>query len=121
MAFIETGNGEMSEKAQKENEEYGQLMTLIGEGNSLEGVYRGCKDVPGYDGKGKQVMHKLEQDSGDILKVRGFGLMNHIIKNEVEEGQLIRVTYKGKGEDGYHKCSVAIDDGETGSDDNEEL
>ncbi len=125
MAFQDTDTGsELSEEAQADNDKYGQLMVLIGEGNSLQGIYRGVKEVPGYEGKGKQKCHSLEQESGEILKVRGFGLMDHIIAKDVEEGQLIRVTYTGKGTDGYHKCKVAIDDGEgeaAGSGEEEEL
>ena len=113
MAFIESKDGELSEEVIAENEKYGKLAIMLGEGNSVEGIYRGVKQVTGYQGKGKQSSHTFEDaKTGEEFKIRGFGLMDHIIKKEVTEGDLIRVTYKGKGEDGYHKCSVGIDNGE---------
>jgi len=104
------GDGELSEEVLKDNADYGQLMVLIGEGNSLEGIYRGAVDCPGYNGKGKQKSHSLEQKDGSIVKVRGFGLMDHILAKDVENGETIRVTYTGKQGD-FHKCKVAKDDG----------
>ncbi len=111
MAFKDIGGeGELSEEIQAENKEKGELMTLRTE--PVEGIYRGYDEVSGYEGKGKQKSHKFEKSDGSIFKVRGFGLMDHIIANDVTEGQLIRVTYTGKGDDGYHKCRVAIDNGD---------
>lgn len=121
MAFEELGGeGELSEEIKAENAEKGELMTLRKE--PVEGIYRGFNEVSGFEGKGKQRSHKFEAKDGSIFKIRGFGLMDHIIANEVTEGQLIRVTYTGKGDDGYHKCKVAVDNGDkTSSASSEEL
>ncbi len=120
MAFEELGSeGELSEDIQAENKEKGELMVLRTE--PVEGIYRGFTNVSGYEGKGKQKSHKFEKPDGSILKIRGFGLMDHIIANDISEGQLIRVTYTGKGDDGYHKCRIAVDNGEKSTSKSEEL
>lgn len=117
MTYKEVGN---SERIQADNEKYGELMTLIGEGNHVEGIYQGYDDCPGFKGKGKAQSHKFKQADGSILKMRGFGLMDSLLEKEVKEGDDVRVTYMGKGEE-YHKCKVAIDDGKGGTEVNEDL
>ncbi|KKL87326.1 hypothetical protein LCGC14_1935880 [marine sediment metagenome] len=107
------GEGELSEEVKAQNVEYGELMHY--QKKPVEGIYRGFDMVPGHKGKGKQKSHKFEQPDGSVFKIRGFGLMNYIIDADVTEGQLIRVTYTGKGDDGYHKCKVAIDNGDKAS------
>jgi|7_EtaG_2_1085326.scaffolds.fasta_scaffold94607_1 hypothetical protein len=120
MAFKNVGGGEQSIEIQEENDKYGIIMSLQEIGFSVQGVYKGSEDVPGApDKKGKpqgtQKMHKFLAD-GEVQKVRGFGLMNHILKEQISEGDLIKVTYNGKVGD-YHKCTVGIDDGSGESND----
>jgi hypothetical protein len=110
MAFRENDSeGQLSEEIQAENDKYGVLMILQKE--PIEGIYRGFKECPGYGGKGTQKSHLFESTDGTEFKVRGFGLMDHIIAKDYVEGDLLRVTYTGKGDDGYHKCKIAKDDG----------
>ena len=116
MVFRPLSGGELSEEQIKENAEHGELMIFIGEGNSIEGVYKGADSCAGFKGKGKQKSHKFEQSDGSILKKRGFGPMDHILKEQVNVGDNIRVTYTGKGTDGFHKCTVGLDDGSGESD-----
>ncbi len=98
----------------------GMLLSGAEPGTKVEGVYKGYKMVPGAPGedgkpKGKQKLHTFKQPDGEPLDVLGFGLMDHILENDCKEGQLVRVTYKGKV-GGYHKCNVEVDDGESEDD-----
>jgi hypothetical protein len=120
MAFVDgEGSGELSDEIKEENSKYGVLMSLQGD-NPIQGIYRGFKECPGFEGKGKQKSHSFEQPDGSNLKVRGFGLMDHIIAKDYAEGDLLRVTYTGK--DGkFHKCRIAKDDGTAPDADSEDM
>ncbi len=121
MAFVEGENGgELSPEIQEENAKYGELMVMQKE--PVEGIYRGCREVPGYGGKGKQKCHKFEKADGSEFEIRGFGLMDHILNKDYGIGDLLRVTYTGKNEKtGYHQCKIAKDDGSGDSDGDESL
>ena len=69
MAFVDgDSGGELSPEVQEENEKNGVLMVLQGD-TPVQGIYRGFKEVPGYEGKGKQKSHSFEQEDGSIVKV----------------------------------------------------
>lgn len=122
MAFVDgESGGELSDEVKAENEKYGVLMIMQKE--PVQGIYRGFRMVPGYKGnmKNQQKCHSFEQEDGNNLEVRGFGLMDHIIAKDYKEGDLLRVIYTGLV-DGYHKCTIAKDDGNgAGSDGGEDL
>lgn len=84
------------------------ILCLEPEGTVVEGIYKGFKEVPGFEGKGTQRKHTFKQSNGKQFPVIGFGLMDHILQN-VKEGSRTRVTYLGKDGD-YHKCTVEVDD-----------
>lgn len=84
------------------------LLCLQDVGTVVEGIYKGFKDVPGFEGEGIEQCHTFEQSDSSTFTVIGFGLMNHILK-KVKKGSQTKVTYKGKvGK--HHKCTVAVDD-----------
>ncbi len=84
------------------------ILCLQDEGFVIEGIYKGFKTIPGYEGKGKQRCHAFEQLNGEKLEVIGFGLMDYIL-DKVDEGSQTRVTYNGKIKK-YHNCTVEVDD-----------
>jgi hypothetical protein len=92
------------------DEEGRMIFCLQDEGTFIEGIYKGFKTVPGYEGKGKQRCHTFIQANGKQLEVIGFGLMDYILDN-VDEGSQTKITYNGKVKK-YHNCTVEVDDGE---------
>lgn len=103
-------SGELTPEILEDIEKNGIILACQDVGYEIEGIYDGFVEIPGFEGKGKQKRHTVILEGGELLMFRGFGLVDYILE-KVETGSQTKITYDGKV-DKYHKCTVAVDDGE---------